>query len=258
MSCKEVTSEKYQTRKSPAFHARDCAGQTKKGKDGDYLSKADSKGIYKWVKISGATRKVPKGKHYDIHDNGSNPYRVFVDGSKVSIYKDTNTDFDKEPTYTKLIKELTVKEVFVPKHGGAFGLGNSILLHVSGNKYMHIGVEIYEFTMEDEVDTYYSLIGNSDVPYPVLLGTKYVYFMLDHAYLPRELFKMPMKAADWEDAYQYFYGFNDFETGKPFNCHTKPKKQREICKKEQDHKIKEINKEYVKKMKGFKISYSRR
>ena len=70
MSCKEVTSEKYKTRKSPAFHARDCAGQTKKGKDGDYLSKADSKGIYKWLKISGATRKVPKGKHYDIHNNG--------------------------------------------------------------------------------------------------------------------------------------------------------------------------------------------
>ena len=52
MSCKEVKNSKYQTRKSPAFHATNCKGLTKKGKNGDYVSKANSRGIYKWIKTA--------------------------------------------------------------------------------------------------------------------------------------------------------------------------------------------------------------
>ena len=67
MVCEEVKSDKYQTRKSPAFHAGHCAGQTKKGKDGDYISKEDARGVYKWIKVSGAaTRKVLKGSKAKI------------------------------------------------------------------------------------------------------------------------------------------------------------------------------------------------
>jgi hypothetical protein len=44
MSCKELKTKKYQTRKSPAFSAQACKGQTKKGKDGTYVSKADKRG----------------------------------------------------------------------------------------------------------------------------------------------------------------------------------------------------------------------
>ena len=48
--CKEIKTEKYQTRKSPPFHAGYCIGQVKKGKDGHYISKEGSNGVYKWVK----------------------------------------------------------------------------------------------------------------------------------------------------------------------------------------------------------------
>jgi len=51
MKCEEVKTTKYQTRKSPPFHAGQCAGQTKKGKDGTYMSKEGSNGVYKWVKV---------------------------------------------------------------------------------------------------------------------------------------------------------------------------------------------------------------
>jgi hypothetical protein len=105
---------------------------------------------------------------------------------------------------------------------------------------MHIGFDIYEFSMDDVVEAYYSLIGNSDVPYPVLLGTKNVYFMLDHSYLPRTFFKAPMKAADWEDAYQYYYGYKDPETG-------------DNCDPEQRTKVKKQRAKLEKKMKGLKI-----
>ena len=52
MPCSEVKAAKYQTRKSPPFHAKDCKNLTKKGKDGEYVSKPDAKGVYKWVKKS--------------------------------------------------------------------------------------------------------------------------------------------------------------------------------------------------------------
>ena len=226
MHCTEVKSTKYQTRKSPAFHAADCKGMTKKGKDGSYVSRANKRGIYTWVRVSRLarvsrqTRKAAKGKHYDTHDNGGRPYRVYVDGSKVCIYsllEDSQED--------KLIKSLTVKEVHIGKSTGhANGtdhrpseakqfLGNSVLLHVSGKKYMFIGHKIYEFDMEDAVDSYFSKIGRNDVPYPVIVGTEMVYFMLDHTYVPRSAFGV-LKAEQWEDAYSYYYGFLDPVTGK--------------------------------------------
>jgi len=226
MECKEVMTPKYQNRKSPAYHAGKCAGQTKKGKDGDYISKEGSNGVYKWVKVNTTRKMSSKAKHYDIHDNGNRPFRVVVDDhgakdKKVAIYKDINKDWNSPANYSKLIKELTVKEVFVGKSTGNaegadhrpaeadFFKGNSILLHVSSNKYIHVGTSIYEFQMDDKVDQYFSMVGRNDVPYPVLLGTENVYFMLedDHSYLPRDMLPADLTKAQWEDAYTYFYGW---------------------------------------------------
>ena len=36
--------------------------------------------------------------------------------------------------------------------------------------------------MLDQFKKYYSSVGNSDVPYPILVGSEYVYFMLDGVY----------------------------------------------------------------------------
>ena len=108
-ACEEVKSAKYQTRKSPAFHAGDCKDLTKKGKDGNYVSKADGRGVYKWVKVH-ATRKVPKGtKTYLIHDNRSRPFQVEVSGKIVSIYEGVlpeGEDSWNKRVYTKLLKKL--------------------------------------------------------------------------------------------------------------------------------------------------------
>jgi len=260
MTCKEIKTSKYQTRKSPAFHAQDCKDLTKKGKDGQYISKKDARGIYKWVKLNG-TRKM-SGKHYDIHDNGNRPFRVVInnnDGAskKVAIYKDINTGTLKEEAdYSKLIKELTVKEVFVGKstgnaegadHGPGeadFFKGNSILLHVSGNKYVHVGTTIYEFQMDDKVEHYFSMVGRNDVPYPVLLGTENVYFMLegDHCYLPREMLPAGLTKTQWEDCYTYFYGWTN-----PVDGTHRTDKERK----------KESLEKHAKKMKGYRLIQKR-
>jgi hypothetical protein len=232
MSCKELKTKKYQTRKSPAFPAQACKGLTKKGKDGTYVSKADKRGIYKWVKADALrnTQKVHlrKGKVYDVLDNGARPYRVYVDGSTVSIYiGKQNSDYTYD--YDKLVRTIKAKQVHVG--GKKSQLGNSILIHVSGNNYLYIGHEIYEFQMEDTIDTYFSIVGNSDVPYPVLLGTENAYFMLDRCYVPRSEFDPKMTKAQWEDSYQRYYGYADPMTGETPSKEVKRQGLENKCKK---------------------------
>ena len=277
MGCDEVKSEKYQTRKSPPYHAGDCKDLTKKGKNGEYVSKPDAKGIYKWIKAGAtgaagaagaATRKLKGGKTYLIHDNGGRPYKVQVSGKTVEIYKgeyvkkaNGSLDYDSMD-YDKVLKSLTAEKVYVGKSScgtsadlcGKPAVGNTLLLHLTGKKYMHIGRGLVEFTMEDKVDDYFSLVGNNDVPYPILLGTENVYFLLDNAYYPRSAFTAKMSKLDWEDAYQYYYGFKDMATGEDVKCSQTSVAARNKCMKERGARVKQMTKLYEKKMKGVKIT----
>jgi len=95
MTCTKVNSKKYQTRKSPPYHAGDCKGSIKKGKDGTYISKADVRGVYKWVKVTvKVTMKTGKGtmKTTKNTKNNKSLFTFFKDlssGKKVVvIYKD--------------------------------------------------------------------------------------------------------------------------------------------------------------------------
>ena len=164
---------------------------------------------------------------YFIHDNGGRPFQVVVSGNKVSIYEQPNRkDYDTIQDYTKLIKTFSnVKKIFIGKDrklGKAFD-GNSILLQLSRDKYVYIGSWIYEFvTKDDSIVAYFSKVGNSDVPYPVALGEKNVYFMLEpttrgtwrgkrvigSGIVPRNAFP---PNTDWEDAYTLFYGQREQE-----------------------------------------------
>lgn len=256
MVCKEIKDKKYQTRKSPAFHAKDCKNTVKKGKDGNYISKPDSSGVYKWVKIStgNQTRKI-KGKAYYIHDNGGRPFKVVIDNKTVSIYKNTSK-YPEDEIYDGLVKRIKAKEIFIGKSSGKPQLaahtvaqakqfiGNSILLELSAKKYIYIGSEIYEFHTEDTIESYYSLVGNNDVAYPVALGTENIYFMLDHTYVKREMILYPkMEAVDWEGAYGMYYGFRDPVSGNNI------KNAAESRKVNLQH--------HAKKMKGFHIVQKR-
>ncbi len=190
-------------------------GMERKGRDGKmWIIKTTTKGIKRWIKK--VEKKVIKGKSYMIHDNFERPFKVVIDGKDVYIYKEG----DEEGNYDKLVKKYEVKKVYIGKSSGlAKGSdhkpndakkfeGNSILLQIGKNRYVYIGDGVYEFEMDDEVEKYYSLLGHSDVPYPVILGKKNVYFMLggDQRYVDRKLFPKDMKNVDWEDAYAMYYG----------------------------------------------------
>jgi len=169
-----------------------------------------------------------------VHDNGGRPFRVVIDSnSLVSIYKNTNW----ENKFNDLVKTVKATQIFIGKSTGKpfsadhtpeqsrYFLGNSILLHLSGKKYMFIGAEIYEFDMNDEVEHYFSMIGRNDVPYPVLLGKKNVYFMLDKTFLSRDNFPVAKTKTQWEEAYMYYYGSISPYTNEPYPCKEVSKKK---------------------------------
>lgn len=91
--------------------------------------------------------------------------------------------------YTKLVKHLKTKKVFIGKSpkiemtqfSGGYGKefdGNTILLLLKKNNYVLIdGNGLTNFTTDnDEIKQYYSFVGNSDVPYPMAIGNKNYYF----------------------------------------------------------------------------------
>ena len=56
--------------------------------------------------------------------------------------------------------------------------GNTILVEFEDNEYVYIsGLETFKFKTDDKLIDYISLKGNNMIPYAVLLGEKYTYFL---------------------------------------------------------------------------------
>jgi hypothetical protein len=134
---------------------------------------------------------------YYTHDNRGRPFEVIIKDRDVSVLLTENN---------QLIKTYSAEKICIGNDDGE-AEGNSFLLKLKEG-CAFVGHEVYEFVMEDAIDHYYSKIGPNDVPYPVLLGTEHVYFMLDRVYVPRCEFP---SCVDWDDAYTWFYGTWDNE-----------------------------------------------
>ena len=76
---------------------------------------------------------------------------------------------------------------------------------ISKDIYVIISSTIVEFPLKDRVIKYYSSVGNSDVPYSIILGKKNVYF-IDYKYVYRKYFLNKMTYTDRSDAYTNYYG----------------------------------------------------
>jgi hypothetical protein len=213
------------TRKSPIQSATLYkVGTKKKGLDGNmWIITETTNKVKRWVKFdnkkfdnkktSKKSSKIiikPKGKKYLTHDNGGRPFQVIIDKNKVHIYKLSDDDIDKKQNYDKLIKSYTVLKVHIGKDSSNPKVydGNSVLLELANNKMVFIGDCIYEFELapDDTVQKYFSQVGNSDVPYPVLLGKNYFYSMVEKKYCSRSEFPSNYKISDFEDAHSYYYG----------------------------------------------------
>lgn len=219
MACTEIKTKKYQTRKGPPYHAKDCKGLTKKGNDGkNYISAVDKRGIYKWVPKDKGPRITLKKvvKTYTMLDNGSDPFVADVSSSKVEIYRQTFKEDGGIETYErdKKIVDTSYKKIFIGDNDLKLTMketgyapkgmypGNSILIQTGSGKYIYSGHEIYSLETNDgeEIKAYYSPVGNSAVPYPYAIGENYTYFMLDKETVPNGLLDLK------KDAYGQFYG----------------------------------------------------
>jgi len=194
MPCEEIKDKKYQTRKSPPYHAGECKGMIKQGKDGFYISSPDTRGIYKWVpanqegkaKHLAKAQKVKGAKTYMIHHNYSVPFIVDVSAGKATVFKATYDD-DKAFEKAGVIKEIAYKKIWIGDNmlGGKYyakkGVykGNSILIETTAGKYVFVGHIMMEFSLQpgDTVVQYNSPVGNNDVPYPSIVGKDFIYFM---------------------------------------------------------------------------------
>ena len=133
------------------------------------------------------TRKVGE-KEYKIHDNSNTPFTVYDDvkSKKVVVYRMDYDDELKKYIPGKKVLETSYKEIYVGKDPLKLGgwhsslVGNTVLLRATKEKFIYIGDYIYSFELEegDEPVLYNSTMGNSDVPYPFLIGKNNTYLLL--------------------------------------------------------------------------------
>ena len=151
-------------------------------------------------------------EQYIIRNNGSEPFVAHVYPSTIEVYRQKRVS-EYENAYDILDKKIvdtTYLEVFIGDNqlldtrSAPQGLypGNTLLVHVTGHRYLFIGHEIYSFALPDDIiQEYYSPVGNCAVPYPYAIGQNRTYFMLDKVSVLNELLDRE------EDAYAQFYGF---------------------------------------------------
>jgi len=153
-----------------------------------YIANPKSKRLTKPVNF-----KAYERVHYEIIDNRSTPYIVYVSSDKktVSIYRIPenryvcNKDWSRNRSsnygyFTKLVKKFrNVRDVFPGVDYKEGMTGNSVLLRINSNTYVYIGDCIYSFRSDDKITRYFSNMGNNLVPYPVAVTKSNVYFMLD-------------------------------------------------------------------------------
>lgn len=235
--CKKDTTKKYATRKGPPYHAKKCIGLVKVGNDGlKYTTSIDANGVYKWIKIKNGTKKANKNKTvkekgvktYDIHDNYSVPFTANVSPTTKTIKVVENKTNKKivDTKYTTLFLGDNLLNDSKYEKKGKKSIGNTILVEVSKHKYIYIGNEIYSFETTEDIKSYYSPIGNNDVPYPYAIGDKLTYFMLDKKTVPSELIDRK------KDGYGQFYEYiiTDKEITKKIQKEQKPFKTKLIHK----------------------------
>ncbi len=148
-----------------------------------------------------------------IHDNGGRPFRVIVSGGIIFIYTFESYDRDgHEQNYTQLL--LTFTEYLGYWSGydsSSYGMhGNSILIQINKHKYIFVGHEIYWFKTDDEILDYDSPVGDSNVPYPVAIGEKNIYFMIEDCMVRRKKMKTLILEKNGVHMYDKLYAINEF------------------------------------------------
>jgi hypothetical protein len=201
------------------------------GNDGrSYKSIKTKSGSHVWIPVNGSsgssgTRKAgkpgkpgkagKKGKIYNIHDNGNVSYMVEdrPKEKRAVVYNTVGDDDTGTYTIGPQIHDIKYMTIWLGDSAsselyGDFEKGNTILLQTGANKYVAICRQnIFSFSLEtgEAVSKFVAPIGNNDVPYPYLVGTKNVYLFSELVQIPVELVDMNA------EPYIQLYGINEFK-----------------------------------------------
>ena len=211
-------------------------------------------------------------KTYFTHFNGGRPYLVYIKNNNVSIYNqsenfiiddslyDYNNYNNNKWMYINLVETYKVNKIFIGKsplikmtqfsggHGKYFD-GNTILLLLNNNNYIYIRNSIEKFKINDKIKKYFSFVGNNDVPYPIALGKKNIYFFdYPSGYLPLNEFPKFKSEKDLQEIFDKGYELAPFLISFEENYIKKPLISLEEFKKIKNKTLDEISLNEIKKL----------
>ena len=116
--------------------------------------------------------------------NYESKYLVIIDGS-VYVYEYEKCKFDQpflsfQPKHIFIGKSkvCTMTEFSGAANNSSGSDANTLLLECEDNEYLYIsGLEITKFKIDDKIIDYISLMGNNMIPYAIMVGEKYTYFL---------------------------------------------------------------------------------
>ena len=116
--------------------------------------------------------------------NYRNKYLVVIIDSTVYVYENKICKIDP-PLFSFQAKNVFIgksKVCRMTEFSGANNRsdldGNTLLLECENNEYVYIsGLEITKFKTDDKIIEYISLICNNMVPYAIMIGERYTYFL---------------------------------------------------------------------------------
>jgi|LakMenEpi03Aug12_release.lakeMendotaPanAssembly.Ray.scaffolds.fasta_scaffold150130_3 hypothetical protein len=197
--------------------------------------------------------KMINSKYYYILDDGAKVFIVYIIKGNITIYRipkkiDNNNEsyifMHDWIQYLKLPKNMLYsqkvlhfnkpKKIYIGKSFKDSEIfdGNSILLHLSGNKYVYIGASIVQFNIqkEDIIEKFWSPIGNN-IPYPFIIGKENIYIMNDFTYVNRKYLPKELTDIDMTNIIELFY-FGDKKRGiEPFYKYAKSCKPKTLVKR---------------------------
>jgi hypothetical protein len=198
-------SKTTKIRPSPTSHASEQSiGTIKTGNDTKkWIVLPNTTGVKKWISLTNPIKK------YQVHWNGYYPYMVIIAKNTIIILK-SHINEKEQTIFDKLILKIDkYTNIFVgsntPKFGGYYSekfTGNSILVEIKPKEYIFIGENVYKFTTNTPITKYYSIMGNSDVPYPFAISNDKIYLMIVNE---------TINYNDWDkktDPYDIYYNFD--------------------------------------------------
>ena len=110
-----------------------------------------------------------KQKKYITHDNGSRPFEIVTSPENITIFNRSKKQILKLTQFLGYWSGYDTSPNKVHH--------NTILIKITKYKYIFVGGTVYQFVTKEEINDYVSIMGNSDVPYPIAFSESYLYFM---------------------------------------------------------------------------------